>query len=137
MATTIGSYGQAHGWAAVVVLERDGEQLLVEEQHHQPDDPDARGLVLRRYPADERERAVAAGTARVLALGGRLDCEPEQLAGSPVAGQARAELRPAPRNGGWVELDGRDSRPVPGEQARRMFGAELERYLHLAGALRR
>jgi hypothetical protein len=132
--TTIGSYGHAHGWSALVVLELDGEQLLVEERHARPDDPDARGLVVRRYRAGERERALAEGAARVLALGGRLDCEPEQLAGSPVAGEPRAKLRPEPRNGGWVELDGRDSRPVAPEQARRMFGTELERYLHLVGA---
>src|SRR5215216_2993557 len=109
--TTVGSSGHAHGWSAVVVLELDGEQLLVEERHARPDDPDARGLVLHRYRADERERALAEGTARVLALGGRLDCEPEQLAGSPVAAQARAELGPEPRNGDWLELDERDSRP--------------------------
>jgi hypothetical protein len=54
--TTIGSYGHAHGWSAVVVLELDGEQLLVEERHARSDDPDARGLVLRRYWVDERER---------------------------------------------------------------------------------
>jgi hypothetical protein len=134
---TIGSYGHAHGRSAVVVLEAGGEQLLVEQRHARPDDPDARGLVLGRYPCEERERALAEGTARLLAMGGQLGCEPEQLVGSRVAGQARAELRPEPRNGGWLELDGRDSSPVEPGQARRMFGTELERYLHLAAAAAR
>jgi hypothetical protein len=131
MSTTIGTY-PGGGWTAVCVLQMGGEQLLVDEHHAHPDDPDAGEVIVRRYR--ERERALAEGAARVLALGGQLGAEPEQLAGSPVGGQARAQLRPAPRIAACLELDGRDSTPVEQSRAELMFGIELERYLHIVGA---
>jgi len=131
MHTTIGTYADAGGWTAVCVLDLNGEQLLVDAHHTQPDDPDAGAAIVRRYR--ERERALAEGAARVLALGGRLGVEPEQLAGSPVCGQAREQLRRSPRIAACPELDGRDSTRVDRERAARMFGAELERYLHVVG----
>jgi hypothetical protein len=132
MHTTIGTYADGNGWVAVCVLELDGEQLLVDERHADPDDPDAGGVVVRRYK--ERERALAEDAARLLALGGQLGAEPGPLAGSPVRGQARADLRPAPRIAAWPEIDGRDSTRVDRERAGRMFGADLERYLHVVGS---
>jgi hypothetical protein len=132
MSTTIGTYPGGRGWTAVSVLEAAGEQLLVDEHHAHPDDPHAREVIVRRYR--ERERALAEGAARVLALGGQLGAEPGQLAGSPVQGQARAQLRPAPRIAAWLELDGRDSTRVERGRAELMFGSELERYLHVVGA---
>jgi hypothetical protein len=134
MSAMIGTYADGGAWIAFCVLERDGEYLLVDELHAQPDDPDADGAVVRHYRG--RERALAEGAARVLALGGELDAEPEQIACSPVRGQARAELRPDPRIASWRERDGRDSTPVERAQAERMFGADLERYLHVLGCAR-
>jgi hypothetical protein len=132
MSTTIGTYADGGGWTAVCVLEVGGEQLLVDEHHGHPDDPQTGVAVVRRYL--ERERALTEGAARVLALGGQLGAEPEQLACSPVRGQSRAELRPAPRIAAWLELDGRDSTRVEPVCAERMFGADLERYLHVVGS---
>lgn len=132
MSTTIGTYADGNGWTAVCVLELAGEQVLVDKHHAHPDDANADGVVVRRY--QERERALAEGAARVLALGGQLGAEPEQLACSPVRGQARAELRAAPRIAAWLELDGRDSTLVERARAGRMFGADLGRYLHVVGS---
>ena len=133
MSITIGSFGHRAGWTAVCVLELGGQHVLVDEHARHPDDPDTRGVVVRAYR--EREQALADGAARVLALGGQLGAEPGQLAGAPVFGRARGQLSAAPRNGAWLELEGRDCQRVESERAQAMFCAELERYLHvLVGA---
>jgi hypothetical protein len=123
MSATIGTYADGGTWIAVCVLDLDGEHVLVDERHAHPDDPDAGGTVVRHYR--EREAALAEGAARVLALGGWLDAEPEQVACSRVRGQARAQLRPFPRSAWWREPDGRDSTPVERAQAERMLGVDL------------
>jgi hypothetical protein len=119
MSTTVGTSADGGRWVAVCLLELDAEHLLVEEREAQPDDRDAEGLIVRRY--QEGEWGLAQGAARVLALGGQLGTEPEQLAASPVRGQALADVRPAPRIGAWLELDGRDSRQREQPRAKRMF----------------
>ena len=134
--TTIGTWATARGYTAVSVQPVGDELLLVAEHHTHPDDPQAGAAVLERFPRAQRQRALAQATGRVLARGGHLRCEPEQLAESPVWGQARAALAQTARTSAPIELSGRDGQPVERRQAQRMFDADLERYVH-AGAPRR
>lgn len=134
--TTIGTWATARGYTAVSVQPVGDELLLVAEHHAHPDDPQAGATVLERYPRAQRQRALAQATGRVLARGGRLRCEPEQLAESPVCGQARQALAHTAGASAPIELSGRDGQPVKRRQAQRMFDADLERYVH-AGAPRR
>ncbi|HEV2752855.1 MAG TPA: hypothetical protein VGV36_03335 [Solirubrobacteraceae bacterium] len=135
--TTIGTWASDRGYTAVSVQQHDEALLVVCEHHDHPDDPHPVAVVTARYALHEQRLAEAAAATGVLARGGRLQgTEPEQLAESPVRGQALRALRrdapPAP-----LELPGRDGRPVGPAQAKRMFAAELGRYVHVGTPDRR
>jgi hypothetical protein len=134
MHTMLGTYARAGGWVAVSLAELGSETLLVDEWQATPDDPEARGVVVGRH--HDRVDARAEGEARVLALGGRLGHEPAQLADSPARGLPAGQLRSEPAMAVGCEPSAPTEGPVDRAQARRMFAAELGRYLHVPGQAR-
>lgn len=121
---TIGTFAHPDGYTAVGILPAGAQTLVVDTSSADPDDP----RVL--CTTTQRGEAEAYAAAHVLACAGRLGCEPEQLAESPVTGPARDRLALKAGNAAPVEVTGRDG-PVPAGQARRMFAAELGRYVHV------
>jgi len=131
-ATTIGSWAHDHGYTTACLQQLGDELLVVCEQRERPDDPNPDATVIATYPTHARRLAEAAATGRVLAHAGRLQgAEPEHLAESPVRGQALRQLRDAEPIQRLEPDVRRDGQPVHRDQARRMFAADLGRYLHV------
>jgi hypothetical protein len=128
---TIGCYSATGLWVTVELHEHEHATAIVELRQRAPDEPDA-GVLLVAVHATADEAAMAA-EARVLARGGRLDTEAEQLAESPVRGGAAERLRRGAPGEPPLELDGRDSRPVPRSTAHQLLGGQDGRFRHVRG----
>ena len=130
MHTTIGTYGEGGRWVAVTLVRIGEETLVVDERMRRPDDPEAEGAVVGRFGGEEQARRE--GEARVLRLGGLLGEEPETTAGSPVRGQAAAELCPgAYEFPAYQEPAHPDGGPAAPEVVEELLGQGGERFVHV------